>query len=88
MCVIAVHTAIRTRDTPLVQTTDGHPCSDIRYITAGQHGQIMGRTRFIRGQDGQIMGRTRLIRGQDGQIMRRTFAETIPESILLQDKTG
>uniref|UniRef100_A0A914DZ66 Uncharacterized protein n=1 Tax=Acrobeloides nanus TaxID=290746 RepID=A0A914DZ66_9BILA len=40
----------RVKDALLVRTTDGHPCLDMRYITAGQHGQIMGWTRIVRGQ--------------------------------------
>uniref|UniRef100_A0A914E2I4 Uncharacterized protein n=1 Tax=Acrobeloides nanus TaxID=290746 RepID=A0A914E2I4_9BILA len=35
----------------MVRTTEGHPCPDMRYITVGQHGQIMERTSLVR-QDG------------------------------------
>uniref|UniRef100_A0A914C1K3 Uncharacterized protein n=1 Tax=Acrobeloides nanus TaxID=290746 RepID=A0A914C1K3_9BILA len=37
----------------------------MRFITAGQHGQLMGRTRLVRGQHGHRVGWTRLVRGQD-----------------------
>ena len=53
----------RLRDALLVRTAHGHPCPDMRYITAEQHGQIM---------DGQGLSSNKSYNEWDGQGLYRS----------------
>ena len=68
----------------LGRITDGHPCPDMRYITAGQHGKIIGQKRVVRSQDGHRVDDNHNSRKWD--FLNVAFHASFPQ-ILAEDIT-